>query len=105
MDSQHLHSDHVSVPSSQILEDHFSNLPEDLSVYLSNDVVDDPIPHPEPLWNSCFMNSKKQIFKLDAMQNSCFRDEIYKYRYLSQKNVSSSWIVCLRDRCLIFLPF
>ena len=49
MDSQHLHSDHVSVPSSQILEDHFSNLPEDFSVYLSNDVVDDPIPHPEPL--------------------------------------------------------
>ena len=49
MDSQHLHSDHVSVPSSQILEDHFSNLPENLSVYLSNDVVDDPIPHPEPL--------------------------------------------------------
>lgn len=49
MDSQHPHSDHVSVPDSQIFVDHFSDLLEEVFVYLPNDVVDDPILHPEPL--------------------------------------------------------
>ena len=40
---------HAISPESHILEDHFSDLPEDLSIYLPNDIVDDPILHPDPL--------------------------------------------------------
>ena len=40
---------HAISPKSHILENHFSNLLEDLSIYLPNDIVDDPILHPDPL--------------------------------------------------------
>lgn len=42
-------SDHVDDLASQILEDHFSDLPKELIVFLGNDMVDDPVLHPKPL--------------------------------------------------------
>ena len=44
-----LPSDHTDHPISQLLEDHFSDLPKDLSVYLSNDIVDNPQLHLDPV--------------------------------------------------------
>lgn len=41
-------SDHVDDLASQILEDHFSDLPKELIVFLSNNIVDDPVLHPKP---------------------------------------------------------
>ena len=52
MDCPHPSSEHVSDPESNIIEDHLSNLLEDLSVYLLDDIVDDPIFHPDSLPSS-----------------------------------------------------
>ena len=41
-----VHSHTVSL-ESHILEDHFSDLPEDLSIYLPNDIVDDAVLQPD----------------------------------------------------------
>ena len=43
---------HVVDLISHILEDHFSDVPEELSVYLPNDIVDDPVLHPDPIPSS-----------------------------------------------------
>ena len=42
-------SDQVDDLASHILEDHFSDLLEELSIYLPNDIVDDPALHPNPV--------------------------------------------------------
>ena len=44
-----LASDHTDHPTSQLLEDHFFDLPEELSVFLPNDIVDNPQLHPDPI--------------------------------------------------------
>ena len=46
IDDPKVHS-HIISPDSQILEDHFSDLPEDLSIYLPNDIVDDAVLQPD----------------------------------------------------------
>ena len=44
-----LASDHTDHPTSQLLEDHFFDLPEELSVFLPNDILDNPQLHPDPI--------------------------------------------------------
>ena len=41
--------EHIDHPASQLLKDHFSDLPEELSVFLPNDIVDNPQLHPNPI--------------------------------------------------------
>jgi len=52
VDCSHPSSEHVSDPEFNIHEDNFFDLLEDLSVYLPDDIVDDPILHPNPLPSS-----------------------------------------------------